>query len=454
MNVATPQLFKCPACGAALEIPSGQKMMKCTYCKSSVIVPGEGGMDAAGAAMDQAAGMLRVMQLVREGKKLDAIKAYRQMTGVGLKPAKEAVDAIERGEAVDLSPTGRSTASAGGSRDGFAAVGRSSARRALGCSVSIAVLLLIAGIMGVFFLRKTQDGGMTSRPVAVPQDRHIPVPVPVPRPFADPLLAFGRKGTGPGMLNDPRYVGADRDGNIYAGDYMDGRINVFDPAGRFLRQVNLGDKTILRGMAVAPDGTIYLSYQGRIHRLDAQGGDRRLGGREKKGRPFYFDHIVLAADGSLVAACQGERIVRFGANGAVNLVIERAFSDVTGDTELNLQLAVDGRGNIYALGTFNNRVLKYGPNGRFIDQFGGRTEHPARGVDEGRFQAPDAITVDGHGRVFVSDIWGVQAFDANGRFQKSFKVDGVAFGMAFDLDNNLLVASNKPAIIKLRIQNP
>lgn len=451
---SSPQLFKCPACGASLEIPSGQKMMKCIYCKSSVIVPGEGEMDAAGAMMDRAAGLEKVMQLVRAGEKLNAIKAFREMTGVGLKPAKDAVDAIERGEAVDFSTYSRPTAPEGGSLDGFGAAGRSSARRALGCSLSIAVLLLIAGVVGVFLLRQPREGGMTSRPVAAPENRPIPVSAPAPRPFADPLLAFGQKGTGPGMLEDPRYVGADRDGNIYAGDYMDGRVIVFDPAGRFLRQISIGNKTIIRGMAVAPDGTLYLSYGGRIHRLDAHGNDLLLSGRDKKGRQIYFDRIVLAADGSLVAAGQGERIVRFGPKGTVNMVIERAFSAVTEDAELNMQVAVDGLGNIYALGTFNNRVLKYGPNGRFIDQFGGRTEHPAGGVDEGRFQAPDAIAVDGHGRVFVSDIWGIQVFDANGRFLKFFKVDGVAFGMAFDLDNNLLVASNKPAIIKLRLQAP
>ncbi len=450
---AAAELFKCPACGAALAIPSGQRFMKCTYCRSSVIVPGAEGTATEGAEA-LAAGMDKVMQLATAGNKIIAIKLFRQMTQAGLAECKRAVDAIARGQAVDLSRYNASPAAIREALDTFAAEGVPSRGRRSGCMVALAFILLIAGIAAVFLLQRPAKSGDVGGSIAPRKPALSPVPAPAPRPFADPLLAFGQKGTGPGMLNDPRYVGADRDGNIYAGDYMDGRINVFDPAGRFLRQVNLGDKTILRGMAVAPDGTIYLSYQGRIHRLDSRGGDRRLDGRDKKGRPFYFDHIVLAAGGSLVAACQGERIVRFGANGAVNLVIERAFSGITGDTELNLQLAVDGLGNIYALGTFNNRVLKYGPNGRFIDQFGGRTEHPAQGVDEGRFQAPDAIAVDGHGRVFVSDIWGVQAFDANGRFQKYFKVDGVAFGMAFDLDNNLLVASNKPAIIKLRIQNP
>ena len=374
----SPQLFKCPACGAALEIPTGQKMMKCIYCRSSVIVP-------------------------------------------------ETVDSETFAEQ---------------SLDAFASAGRS--RAAVGIVVAVSVALLIAGVIGVFVLTKQPQGGSAEKPFAGL----------LSRPFADPVLAFGRKGTGHGMLNDPRYVGVDRDGKIYAGDYGDGRINVFDAAGKFLRLISLGKKTYLQGMAAAPDGSLYICYEGKIHRLDARGGDTLLGHEDENGHAVYFTSIALGADGSLVAAGHGERIVRFGPDGTANLVIPQAFSAVTGDSELDVQPAVDGLGNIYALGAFNTLVLKYSPDGKYLDQFGGRSENQALGVNEGYFQAPDAIAVDGHGRVFVSDIRGVQVFAANGQFLKFFKVDGVAFGMAFDLNNDLYVASNKPAIVKLRIQAP
>jgi ribosomal protein L7/L12 len=38
-----------------------------------------------------------VVELVAQGKKINAIKLYRQETGVGLKEAKEAVEEVERG---------------------------------------------------------------------------------------------------------------------------------------------------------------------------------------------------------------------------------------------------------------------------------------------------------------------------------------------------------------------
>lgn len=37
-----------------------------------------------------------VKQLAQAGRKIDAIKAYREATGVGLKEAKDAVEAMER----------------------------------------------------------------------------------------------------------------------------------------------------------------------------------------------------------------------------------------------------------------------------------------------------------------------------------------------------------------------
>ena len=41
-----------------------------------------------------------VHELLRAGRKIEAIKAYRELTGVGLKEAKDAVEALERGEPV------------------------------------------------------------------------------------------------------------------------------------------------------------------------------------------------------------------------------------------------------------------------------------------------------------------------------------------------------------------
>lgn len=50
------------------------------------------------------AGATSVVGLLREGRKIEAIKLYREQTGVGLAEAKAAVEAMDRGEPVAAPP--------------------------------------------------------------------------------------------------------------------------------------------------------------------------------------------------------------------------------------------------------------------------------------------------------------------------------------------------------------
>ncbi len=84
-------------------------MTRCTFCDHEN-PPGAtscaechaelpGALDAA-----QQADVDPLMDLVRSGKKIEAIKIYRQRMGVGLKEAKDAIEALERGEPVPVPP--------------------------------------------------------------------------------------------------------------------------------------------------------------------------------------------------------------------------------------------------------------------------------------------------------------------------------------------------------------
>lgn len=48
-----------------------------------------------------------VEELVRQGRKIEAIKLHRERTGLGLKEAKEAIDAVEAGGTLKRPPIGR-----------------------------------------------------------------------------------------------------------------------------------------------------------------------------------------------------------------------------------------------------------------------------------------------------------------------------------------------------------
>src|SRR5580692_5690672 len=53
------------------------------------------------------------------------------------------------------------------------------------------------------------------------------------------LKSWGEPGDGPGQLNTPHSIAADAQGNIYVADRGNGRIQVFDGNGKFLRQITI-----------------------------------------------------------------------------------------------------------------------------------------------------------------------------------------------------------------------
>jgi len=75
-----------------------------------------------------------------------------------------------------------------------------------------------------------------------------------------------------------------------------------------------------------------------------------------------------------------------------------------------------------------------------VNRFGGSGHQP------GQFSAAHSIAVDGKGRVFVGDIQGIHVFDPDGRFLAVIKVDGPAFGLVFNDNNELLVAARNKVI--------
>jgi DNA-binding beta-propeller fold protein YncE len=258
--------------------------------------------------------------------------------------------------------------------------------------------------------------------------------------FAQVAQTFGSEGIGPGMMTDARHIAMDGQGHIYVGEYQGGRVQVFDANGKFITQWMVDRKMPLRGLAADRKGTVYITQHGAITRYDGQTG-QPLGDISYTGSGF--DDVRAMADGGLIAAWYSggnDNIVRFDANGKVTLTIPKAISTIADRSELNTRVAIDGLGNIYALGTFAEGVFKFSPEGKFLNRFGGAGSQP------GQFQAAQAIAVDGKGRVFVSDIKGIQVFDADGRYLNTIKVDGSASGLIFNDQNELLVAARNRVI--------
>jgi ribosomal protein L7/L12 len=118
------QVFQCPACGANLSYDGGPELsFPCQFCGTSVIVPeslrpqraAPSSTPAAGgglADMAQLAGgrlplekLAEMKRLAQSGQKIEAIRIYREVFGVGLREAKEAVEQLEAGHPLVLTST-------------------------------------------------------------------------------------------------------------------------------------------------------------------------------------------------------------------------------------------------------------------------------------------------------------------------------------------------------------
>ncbi|XP_078594750.1 tripartite motif-containing protein 2-like [Branchiostoma floridae x Branchiostoma japonicum] len=67
-------------------------------------------------------------------------------------------------------------------------------------------------------------------------------------------LSFGRQGENDGEFESPAGVALDPAGNVIAGNAGDGRVQVFEPDGSFVRNVATATGKSARGVAVTPEG--------------------------------------------------------------------------------------------------------------------------------------------------------------------------------------------------------
>lgn len=455
------EAFQCPSCGAPLGLENAGATTRCPFCGNSVVVPEEiraqgvrpdvpQASDFFGNVLGQAGKFAELGQLVRSGKKIEAIRLYRQLFGASLRDAKEAVERLERGQPLEVM-----NASGGA----YENVQINPARfpvpptsfqspnpvRMSFCLKPVLIILfifvVIAGLVAFIIA-----SAISSVRDAV---SHLPnMPVTASKPgsstgstFASVALEFGSEGIGPGQFKDARSIGVDGEGRIYVAEYLGGRVQVFDAQGKYLAQWMVDQKMPLRGMAVDRKGTVYIVQRGVITRYEGMTG-KSIGNLSYNGGS-NFDDVAATPDGGIIAATSGssDDIVRFNASGQAIQTIRKAISGQTDRSELNMRLASDGLDNIYALGTFNNAVFKFTREGKFVTRIGGEGNQP------GQFRALDAVAIDGQGRLFVSDTKGIQVFDSNGRYLDVFKVPGsIGFGLVFNDRNELLVAARNKAV--------
>lgn len=462
------QTFNCPNCNAPLDIPGNVgTTIRCPYCESSVVVPEElrserfrppsfslEGMQVENLRKaEQQEQLEEIMARLRAGDKIGAIKAWREAFDTSLKVSKEAVEALERGETVDVqmlksravSSTAATRVTAGGADSYGAGISPATGRKVAaaaggtGCFVVGLVAFILFVTFVPMFFAFTAPGG----PLAEPWARINPFGK------ARVELSFGGEGTGVGVFEDARHVAVDNNGHIFVGEYSGGRIQVFDESGKFITQwlargedVN-NDDVYLVGMAADRNGVVYVTVAGDLFRYNGLTGEL-LGEVPYSPEEFdYCDWVTVAPDGSLLTvwSWHEDNIIRFDRNLNVSLFIPSAVSSVDDDDEVE-RVAVDGAGTIYALGTWESSVYIFSSDGRYVNRFG------SEGDEEGQFTSPYAIAVDNQSRVYVSDFGGLLVFASDGRYLDTIPVEGYVYGITFDDANRLYVVTSHEKVLR------
>ncbi len=148
-------------------------------------------------------------------------------------------------------------------------------------------------------------------------------------------------------------------------------------------------------------------------------------------QPWYFnkpDGIAVGRDGLVyVFDTNYARVQKYTRDG---LFITTWGKEGLGDGEFgicagcNLRngIALDDNGNVYVTDTINHRIQKFTRDGTFITKWGKNNGDGTSGTENGAFNYPSDIAVDGSGYVYVTDYFNhrVQKFTATGNFVKKW----------------------------------
>lgn len=337
-----------------------------------------------------------------------------------------------------------------------------------GCILTVIILLFVGGIVVVSLLgtgliaQNVPDGvGIDVGPIgealatfAFGDALGIATAAPA---FAEVLLEFGGEGSGAGLFDDSRYIAVDPDGNIFVADYGDGRVQKFDPAGKFELLINVepdrNGNNYIQGLAADYAGNIYAARGGDILKYSGEGGELIATIPGHFADLIYEDVAVDAANNlyAMHAAAGEDDLLKLSPDGEI---LQRWRSIVSGvnkdDPAIGLDMTVDGAGHPYIVSSFAETVYIYDADGNYVDRFG------EPGTEPGQLSSPNAIAVDGKNRVYVSQIGRIDVFDTGGRYLGQLPLDytkGAPFGIAIGLDGSIYAVTTQGKVLKFRLND-
>lgn len=260
-------------------------------------------------------------------------------------------------------------------------------------------------------------------------------------------LSFGAQGTGEGEFTEPFATAFDDSGNIYVSDSENYRIQVWSPAGTFLRNVggDFGSNQVF-GIGVASTGTVYaLIRDTHTVRVYQPGGlfSFEFGGYGAGPGQFDtpFGLAIDAQDNVYVADSDNHRVQVFDSTGAFIREFG-AFGSGVGQLNRPRNLTVDEVGNVYVAEQQNHRIQVFDPAGQSLLVAG------EYGSGEGQLSYPSGVAVDSTGRIYVADGGNnrVLAFKSTGQYDFTYGELGSAQNQ-FDRPNGVSVDANDRLLV-------
>ncbi|MHB1421013.1 MAG: 6-bladed beta-propeller [Bacillota bacterium] len=306
----------------------------------------------------------------------------------------------------------------------------------------ISILALALGgtvVYGAFYLRN-------QNPVQALTE-NIPIAAVQTGP---PEFKFAIYGRDQSPLKYPMDV-TENGGNIYVSDTDNSRVEVFDYNGKFVRSI--GKKGNSAGELQTPYGLAF--GQGKLYVADLDRADismfepngKFVGYFENKGKkPYYKPADLVIKDNKLyVADVINMQVYVIDLNG--NLLLEIG-EEGTGKGQFKYPngVAVDKDNNIYVADSGNNRVQVFDPQGKYLRTLGGKEgqmgslttdrgivvdkkdrlwvvtgllgqvkvlnkdtgeeifQLGSQGTDNGQFNLPNGLYIDGNSRVYISEV--------------------------------------------------
>ena len=295
--------------------------------------------------------------------------------------------------------------------------------------------------------------------------------VPLESHWFSGVQVIGARGVAPGRFNKPRSLICDRNDNLYVAD-ITGRVQKFDPQGRFLLQWQMPQTDLgkPKGMGVDVAGNVLVlepHYMRVNHftpegQLVAQWGCRgtnsgcfilpRAIAVNSRGEAYLSEYTVVdrvQRFGPLSQALAGGAPTFLGGWGSPG-VDPACFNRAEG-------LAIGPDDAVYVVDSCNHRIQVFDVAGKFL------RAHGQAGSNPGDFSYPYDIRVDSDGNQFVCEFGNsrITVLDVRDRVMEVIGGPGSAPGrfanpwaVALDSSGNLYVADSQNHRVQKLIRRP